>query len=248
MENNPFSLKGKKILVTGASSGIGRATSVQCANMGANIIVTGRNNERLQETMNMLAIGEHHCVEADITTDSGIFHLTDNVEALDGIVHCAGINTKFLFKFIDMEKINTMYAINCFSPMLMLQSFIKKKKINKGASIVLLSSISSNYATVSNALYASTKGAVNSLIRVLALELSAAKIRVNGIMPGMVKTEMMKSYGMTDDELDNLSKSYPLGKFGEPVDIANCAVYLLSEASCWVTGTNIVIDGGITLR
>ena len=131
---------------------------------------------------------------------------------------------------------------------MLLKEIFKKKKITSGASIVFISSISSFYATISNALYASSKGAINSLIRVLALEYASKKIRVNGIMPGMVRTDMINAYGLSEEQMGDVVKSYQLGRLGEPVDVANGVIYLLSDASCWVTGTNIVIDGGITLR
>lgn len=248
MRKNPFSLEGKNILITGASSGIGRATAIQCSDLGANIIATGRDHERLTATISKLNGGTHLSLVADLTTEAGLSSLVDQSLSIDGFVHCAGVNDKCLFKYIDKEKIDHIFDINCFLPMLLLNKLLRKKKINKGASIVLLSSISSNYATISNALYASSKGAINSLVRVLALELSSHKIRVNGVMPGMVNTSMINAYGLSQEELNNVSKSYPLGRLGNPEDIAYGIIYLLSDASCWVTGTSLVIDGGVTLR
>lgn len=246
-----FSLCNKTILVTGASSGIGRSVALRCAEFGANLVVSGRNEERLTDVYKQLDrnLGQTHTyIVADITHDEDICTLTSSVDGLDGIVHCAGINDKSLLKFIDRDKIEAMFDINCFAPILLMKEFVKHKKLNKNASIVFISSISATYATISNTLYASSKGAVNSLIRVLALELASKHIRVNGIMPGMVQTDMMKAYGLTDEELREVEKGYPLGRLGEPSDIANAVIYYLSNASSWVTGTNLTIDGGITLR
>ncbi|KAB4820628.1 SDR family oxidoreductase, partial [Bacteroides thetaiotaomicron] len=174
--------------------------------------------------------------------------LIEQSDTFDGIVLCAGINDKSLLKFVNQKKIDDIYKVNVFSPILLIKELLRRKKLNKGASIVMLSSISSIYATISNALYASSKGAINSLVKVLALECSSQRIRVNGVMPGMVETNMIKAYNVSSDEMDSVIRTYPLGRLGTPNDIANGVVYLLSDASNWVTGINLVIDGGVTLR
>ena len=137
--------------------------------------------------------------------------------------------------------------VNFYAPALIMQSLIRQKKLNKYASVVMISSIAATYATISNAVYASSKGALNSFIRVLALELAGQKIRVNGIQPGMVNTGILESYELQEN-LKEFEKEYPLGRFGKPEDIAFAAIYLLSDASEWVTGTSLTVDGGITLR
>lgn len=245
---NPFTLQGKTILVTGASSGIGRATAIHCSKMGATIIATGRNKERLKAVLTEMDGEGHQIICADITNESEIELLVNSIVAVDGVVFCAGINDKCLFRQINQDKINKIYQINVMAPIFLLKEILKKKKVASGASIVFISSISSFYATVSNALYASSKGAINSLIRVLALEYASKKIRVNGIMPGMVCTDMINAYDLSEEQMCNMIKSYPLGRLGKPVDVANGVIYLLSDSSCWVTGTNLVIDGGVTLR
>lgn len=251
MTNNPFSLDGKTILVTGASSGIGRQIAITCSQMGANIIATGRNEERLNNTLVNLSNNEnqdHKYVVADVCTDDGISMLVNNIAKLDGVVFCAGRNDKFLLKYIKRKNIEEMFNTNVFSEILICKELQKQKKLNNAASIVFISSISSTYATISNALYASTKGAINSLIRVLALELASKKIRVNGIMPGMVKTNMLDAYQLSEEEMQSVINEYPLKRLGETEDIAKAAVYLLSDASSWTTGLNMTVDGGITLR
>ena len=248
MEYNPYSLAGKTILVTGASSGIGKATAVLCAQMGATVILTARDRERLQKVKDMLPGEKHSCIVCDFSHYDDVESLAEALPILDGVVNSAGINDKYLLKMIDADKIDRVFKTNCFSPMMLLKFLVKKKKIVKGGSIVFLSSISSTYATISNTLYAASKGAINSMTRVMALELSSQKIRVNSIQPGMVNTEMIKAYGLSAEELNANAKTYPLGRFGEPEDIANSAIFLLSDASSWITGISLVVDGGITLR
>ena len=246
---NPFSLDGKRILVTGASSGIGREVAIRCSQLGANVIATGRNEERLKKTYSLLQpTGNHKIITTNLDDETGIDILVQNIESVEGVVFCAGINDKYILKAIDKSKAERIFNINVFSPILTTKELLKKKKISKGASLVLLSSISSTYATISNTLYAASKGAINSITRVWALELSSKKIRVNSILPGMVKTGMIDSYGLSEEGLNETIKSYPLGRLGETEDIANAVIYFLSDASSWVTGSSLVIDGGLSLR
>lgn len=244
---NPFALVGKTILVTGASSGIGRACAIECSKMGAGLVIVGRDQVRLDETLCQLEGEGHKFVNADISTEDGLVSVYEAIDHLDGLVLNAGVNPKSLVKFINSGLLDDVFSVNVFSPMLMVQSLIKKRKLNKSSSIVFMSSIASSYASVSNSVYSASKGAVNSFMRVLALELAPQRVRVNSIQPGMVKTKMMEAYPI-QEELDAWEKSYPLGRFGEPEDIAYACVYLLSDASAWVTGTTLTVDGGVTLR
>lgn len=246
-----FDLFDKTILVTGASSGIGRAIALFLSKSGASVVISGRNKERLNETFFCLERKEgqnHHQLIADLNEDAQIEQLAAECASLDGVVCCSGINDKAPIKHVTREKIEKMYGTNVYGPMLLIKELLKKKRVKNAASIVFISSISSIYATISNAMYGSSKGAINSLVRVLALELAPKKIRVNAIMPGMVRTNMIEAYGLSDEELAAVERGYPLGRIGEPQDIANAVVYFLSDASSWVTGANLVIDGGITLR
>lgn len=244
-------LKGKSILVTGASSGIGREIAISISRQGATVIITGRNEDRLNDTFNNLHHDnnqQHLQVIADLDMDDQIENLAAESLSVDGLVSCSGINDKAPIKHVTREKIDKMYNANVYGPMLLVKELLKKKKINNAASIVFISSISSIYATVSNALYASSKGAINSLVRVLALELAPKKIRVNSIMPGMVRTGMINAYGLSEEEMNAVIKGYPLGRIGKPEDIANAVTFFLSDESSWITGANLVVDGGITLR
>ncbi len=245
--DNPFSLENKYILVTGSSSGIGRSCAVECSKMGAKLIITGRDEKRLKETLNALSGMGHKSMVADLRDDSDLDELVDKIEKLDGIVLNAGINPKKLVRFIKRTDVDDVFSINFVSPILLTQKLLRKKKINKGASIVFMSSISTSYASISNSLYSASKGALNSFLRVLALEVSAQKIRVNAVQPGMVRTKMMESYAIKT-ELDAWEKTYPLGRFGEPEDIAYACIYLLSDVSQWMTGSILTVDGGVTLR
>ena len=225
MSKDVFQLAGKTILVTGASSGIGRSIAGECAKRGAVLILLGRNQERLNSVRDSLAGEGHVAYSCDIRKESDMS----------------------LVKSLNREKIDKMFETNLFGPMLLIKEILRSKKITPGASIVFISSISAQYATISNALYASSKGAVDSFIRVLALEVAHRNIRVNGIRPGVVETPLLDSYALKE-ELEEFKKSYPLGRIGRPEDIAYGAIYLLSDASSWVTGTIFNIDGGITLR
>lgn len=247
MTHNPFSLSGKTIFVTGASSGIGRSIAVECSQMGARLIISGRNEIKLKETVSLMKNDDHEIICGDIAEDKFVHHLAEKLPLLDGVVHNAGINHKVPVKFISYEKLNTVFETNFFAPVIITQSLLKKRKIKQGGSVLFISSIASEYAAISNAIYSSSKGALNSFLKVLALELAPRMIRVNGIQPGIVRTEMLQANPLQNDLLEH-EKEYPLGGFGEPKDIACGAIYLLSDASKWVTGSLFKIDGGITLR
>lgn len=244
---NPFSLTGKKILITGASSGIGRSIAIECSKMGAHLVITGRNINNLQKTISVLNEGAHEAISCDISQSEDISELVKQLPNLDGIVHNAGINQKMPVKFITDEKINAVFNTNFYAPVIITQKLLKQRKINKGGAMVFISSIASEYAAVSNAIYSSSKGALNSFLRVLALELAPRKIRANGIQPGIIRTKILESYQLQED-LAKHEEQYPLSGFGEPEDIAYAAVYLLSDASKWITGSILKIDGGVTLR
>ena len=233
--------------MTGASSGIGKCIAEECARRGAAMMLVGRNTERLNSVRDSLAGEGHVAYSCDIREESGIVDLVSSLPELDGLVNSAGINDKSLVKSLSREKIDKMFETNLFGPMLLIKEILKSKKISQGASVVFISSIAAQYAAISNALYASSKGAVDSFIRVLALEVAHRKIRVNGIRPGVVDTPLLDAYTLKE-ELEEFKKSYPLGRIGRPEDIAYGAVYLLSDASSWVTGAVFNIDGGITLR
>ena len=242
---NPFTLEGKSILVTGASSGIGRATAIVCSKMGASLLITGRNEQRLTETFNELKGENHHSIIADLSTSEGRRQLLDHVEKIDGVVHCAGISGHKVFQFLKDTEIEEMFDINFNTPLLLSRDLVKKKKINKGGSIVFITSTSGIISSyMGGCLYSSTKGALNGLIKGMALELAGKNIRVNSVMPSMVTTPIMNGGQLTDEQFEEDKKRYPLKRYGYPEEVAYAIVYLLSDASSWTTGTNLLMDGG----
>lgn len=247
---NPYSLEGKNVLVTGASSGIGRATAIECSRLGASVTITARHEERLRETLSMMGNEDRHCVVvADLSTNDGICKLVSQLEgSYDGIVLCAGYTMLKPFKYIKEEDVDGIMAVNYKAPIILTQQLIKKKSINKKASIVFISSVSGVYVSApASALYSGSKGAINGVAKAMALDLSPRGIRVNCVNPGVVDTNIFNKGDITQEQLEEDVKHYPLGRYGKPEDIAYAVVYLLSDASAWVTGTNLKIDGGLTL-
>jgi NAD(P)-dependent dehydrogenase (short-subunit alcohol dehydrogenase family) len=244
---NPFTLEGKTILVTGASSGIGRATAIECSKMGAKIIITGRNAARLQDTYVQLHGNSHQQIATDLNDEEQIKLLVERMPEIHGIVHNAGATKILPFKFINRKDFDALMQTNFFAPVFITQQLHKQKKIQKRASIVFISSIATFSVDIGNAMYSATKGAINSFAKVLAVELSKQQIRVNYIQPGMVKTNILESGVISEEQLKETERKYPLGRFGNPEDVAYAAIYFLSDASSWATGTNLVIDGGFTL-
>lgn len=245
--NNPFSLEGKTILVTGASSGIGRAVAIECSKSGATVYLTARNQERLEETLTAMTNGKHKIIVADLTKYDDIEHLSASIDKLDGVVLNSGINDKSIVKKIDEDFISKMIDTNFSGPALLVQSLLKNKKVNKLASFVFMSSVSAYYPSVSNSMYAASKAALNQFAKVLALEVLTLKARVNCIQPAFVETEMLKKYTL-DNVIEDIRANYPLGRFAKPEEIAYAAIFYLSDASQLVTGTSLVVDGGYTLR
>ena len=247
MEYNPFTLKGKTILVTGASSGIGQATAVECAQMGAEVVITGRDTERLQATADLMGTLNAQ-IAADLTNQEDVEHLVAALPPLDGAVLCAGNSTTLPLQFGSREKFDEMFNVNFFAPVELLRLMYKKKVLQKGASVVLIASIGGTHSFMpGNGVYGASKAALNSLMKYAAREYASRKIRVNSICPGMVDTPLIHRGTITEEQLAEDAKRYPLGRYGKPDDIANGAVYLLSDASSWLTGHDLVIDGGFSI-
>lgn len=246
MAYNPFSLEGKTILVTGAAGGIGRASSLECARMGAKLILTDINEAGLKETLSLLE-GEGHCYHvANLTSQDCLDELVSNLPTLDGFVSNAGITKPTPVKFIKAEDMERILGINTLAPIYLTQRLCKKKKFNEGASIVFTVSIGGVFTTApGNAMYGASKGALQVFMKNVALEM-APRVRCNSVNPGMVNTNLAgRAYSEEDKAKDMLT--YPMRRYGEPRDVALAIVYLLSDASSWVTGHSLVIDGGKTL-
>ena len=241
--NNPFTLSGKTILVTGASAGIGRGIAVACAGMGAQVVLTARNAERLQETLSMLEGEGHSYIVADLTIETQRAALVNQLPMLDGVVQCAGVGSRVPCKMLSQEDLDHVMKPNTEAPMLLQALLLSEKKIQKQASVVFIASAAATMPTAGNAVYSASKAAMVAYAKCLALELAPRQIRVNCISPTMVWTDLAL-VGASTEQLTEAEKQYPLKRYGQPQDIAHLAVYMLSDASGWMTGSNIEITGG----
>jgi NAD(P)-dependent dehydrogenase (short-subunit alcohol dehydrogenase family) len=253
--NNPFSLEGKKIIITGASSGIGRVTAVECSKAGATLLLLARNHEQLEKTYHSLTPGNHVFISIDLTrydeTESVISDFSGSNGTIDGFVHSAGAEMTIPLKLIKPEHYEKLFSINVVAGFNLAKTVIKKKLIDpgKGASFVFISSIRALYGQEGAIAYSASKGALSAGMRGMALELAPRKIRVNAILPSIVRTEMTDSLFATvpDEVRQKMSDAHPLG-FGEAEDVAYAAIYLLSDAGKWMTGNNLILDGGYSVR
>ena len=244
MSENPFSLEGKTVLVTGASSGIGKEIAISCAKMGAKVVLNGRNETRLKETASQM--GEGHIILAkDLTAFDTIPEMVRELPQLNGIVHCAGINELIPAKQVMEADVDRIMAINFKAPVLLQAEILRQKKLLRKASVVFIASIGSEAPIIGNSVYSASKGAIVSYSKSLMLELAPRQIRVNCISPGMIWTNLIEGDSVTMEQLKEDEKKYPLQRYGQPSDVAGLAVYLLSDASEWMTGSNVRISGGI---
>lgn len=241
---NPFSLEGKTILVTGASSGIGRGIAVACSKMGATVILNGRNQLKLGATLALLDEGNNKMVVADLTNSESVSRMMKELPALDGVVHCAGVGQRVPCKLLTENAVNLVMDANFKAPVLLQAELLRHKKIKKEASIVFIASIASWSASFGNSVYSASKGAIISYANCLSIELAPRKIRVNCISPAMVWTDLVLQEGVDEEQLKEDESKYPLKRYGQPEDIANLAIYMLSDASAWMTGSNVKISGG----
>lgn len=241
---NPFSLEGKVILVTGASSGIGRGIAVTCSMMGATVIINGRNIAKLQETQVLINADSTIIMPGDLTDATTLTSLVNELPKLDGVVHCAGIGQRIPCKDLRSDDVNQVMDVNFKAPVMLQAELLRQKKINKGASIVFVASIATWSPSLGNSIYSASKGAILSYANCLALELAPRKIRVNCISPAMVWTDLILKDGIEEEQLKENEQKYPLKRYGTPEDIANLAIYMLSDASTWMTGSNVKLSGG----
>ena len=248
MRYNPFSLDGKTVLVTGSSSGIGQETAIQCSKLGAKVIITARNEERLKETLSQMDGEGHSMVIAELTRQEELENLVSTIDTLNGVVLCAGKGMTSPFPFSTRDKYDEIFNVNFFAPVELLRLLVKKKKLEKDSSVVFVSSIGGNGSySFGNGVYGASKAAINSTMKFCARELAAKKIRVNTVNPGMVNTKLIQGGAISEEQHKLDMEKYPLKRYGEPEDIAYGIIYLLSDASSWVTGHSLVIDGGVTI-
>lgn len=251
---NPFSLEGKTIMVTGASSGIGRQCAITCSRMGAKVALIGRNQERLIETRQQLENEGHVLICYDLTNLEGLKEMVAGLVAqmgvIDGLVNCAGISTTLPFNMMNPEKVEEYFKTNVFATMELTRQVLNVKNVNKlGASVIFFASVMGCVGEKAKSLYSLTKGALISGCRSLAIEYASKKVRLNVISPGVVETAINRNQPyLSDPDRRKVTEAlHPLG-IGTTEDIANACVYLLSDASRWVTGQNIIIDGGYTAQ
>lgn len=246
---NPYSLEGKTILVTGAASGIGRATAIQCAEMGAKVILVDLNEQGLKDTKAYISRQDIEYYALDLTNLDKLNDMVASLPKLDGVASNAGIVLSLLAKFSEPKDMERIFRINTFSHINLIQQLINQKKLNKGASIVFTSSMSGVYCGLAGgSLYGATKSAILGYSKALAIELAHRGIRVNTIHPGMIETPLTQGTALSKELLEEDAKNYPLGRYGKPEEVAYAIVYLLSDATVWMTGSQLLIDGGYSVK
>ncbi len=253
-EYNPFSLSGKTIVITGASSGIGRQCAIECSKVGAKVVLIGRNKARLNGTYESLCGNGHIVKVCDLTDFERLPQVVSDIiqecGPIDGVLNAAGISTTLPLKLMSAEKLDEFFKSNVYSAILLSREICKLKHSSKnGVSIVFYSSIMGSVGDSGKSLYSMTKGALVSAVRSLAVEFAKRNIRFNAISPGAILTPINANLPhMADPELrKQLEEKHLLG-LGQTEDVAYASIYLLSDASRWVTGTNMIVDGGYTVR
>ncbi len=249
MSSSPFSLENKRILVTGASSGIGRQVAISANEAGAHVIITGRDETRLKETASMIPNKNVSSIVCDLIDDEAVSQLFADIENIDGVVHCAGVVVPYPTGFLARKNVMETFNPNFIAPVILTAFLQRKKKINKGASLVFLSSISVEFPYEGGAMYSASKAAIEAYSKTLALELVKQKIRSNCIAPALIKTPMYENAekNMINSTMsDVVTQKYLLG-VGVPTDVSHLATFLLSDAARWITGKKFTIDGGVLL-
>jgi len=245
---NPFSLKDKQVLVTGAASGIGRATAMLSAGLGAHVTITDLNEEQLKATFEGMEGEDHQMVVANLTLGEDLQKLIDALPKLDGVVCNAGIIKTILAQFAEKSDIERILNVNTIAPIYLTKLILENKKLKKEASIVYTSSMGGVYnGAIGNGLYGASKAALNGFVKSLALEVAPRGVRVNTVNPGITETNIYNNSSITPEQLEQEKAHYPLKRFGKPEEIANAIVFLLSDASKWMTGSSLLIDGGCSL-
>lgn len=244
---NPYSLKGKTILITGASSGIGRSTAIECAKLGAHCVINGRNAERLQQTYDELVGEGHQKVIADLAAQEGIDTLISAIPTVDGLVNNAGVGFNKPISFVSQDDLERVFQTNTFAPILLTKTILRKKKMNKQGSIVFTSSVSAFGSNYGRSVYGASKSAIMAYMHYCARELAEKQIRVNAVHPAMTETPLIYSGTLTDEDRQKDMAQYPLKRYAKPEEIAYAIIYLLSDAASWTTGTSLIVDGGLSL-
>jgi NAD(P)-dependent dehydrogenase (short-subunit alcohol dehydrogenase family) len=248
---NPMDLTGRSLLVTGASSGIGRSTAILLSRLGAKLILVARDGQRLEETRTQLQGEEHRCVQFDLTGVDDIPQLLKKICAetgpLTGVVHSAGLQLTKGVRFLNRNDVDALMTINVTAALGLARGFRQKGVFGVGGSLVFLTSTAGLVGVSGMAAYSATKGALIALTRSLAMELAPEGIRVNCVAPGLVHTEMVEQWQqpLTQEQVDEIERMHPMG-IGKPNDVANAIAFLLADTGRWITGTTLVVDGGLT--
>ena len=252
--NDIFSLKGKTFVITGASSGIGRQCAIAASQFGANVVLVGKDYSKLEYTFKKLSKGDHLMFSQDLTEYAKLEELIimtiEKIGKISGFVHSAGIEMTLPLRNLKPHHFEEAMSINAISAFELGRIISKKKYVSeKGASFIFIASIMGKLGQVGKVGYCSSKGAMISGAMAMALELASKKIRVNCILPGLVETEMSKKLFevLSEDSISSIKDMHPLG-FGYPEDIANTVLFMLSDASRWITGTSLIIDGGYSAK
>jgi NAD(P)-dependent dehydrogenase (short-subunit alcohol dehydrogenase family) len=251
---NPLQLEGKTILVTGASSGIGRATAVLLSQLGARVALVARNEERLRETLSSMQSGEHWIQSSDLADLNQIpdwfSGLIEKTGPLDGFVHSAGMASLVPLRTMTTQHLDTVMRVNFYAAVSLCKELCKKQRHRPGSSIVLVASVAGLLGATARTAYSASKGALIAFSRSAAIELAKQKIRVNCVAPALVQTEMYDESlrGLTQDQLTALVDStHPLG-VGTPLDVAHAISFLLADTGRWITGSVLAVDGGFAAQ
>lgn len=247
MTHDPFTLAGKRILITGASSGIGKATAIACSKRGATLVISGRDVARLEETFDSLNGGGHVAVVADLTDATQRAELADRSESIDGFFFSAGIAASAPFRMVSEKHIRSLMAIDFDAPILLTQRLLQRKQVRRGGSIVYNTAGSARNSPMGASIYSAAKAALYAAARSMALEAARDSIRVNCLQLGYVQTELLSQVGGAGVDLAARGDLTPLG-LGSPEDAANAAIFLLSDASSWISRTALTVDGGVSIR
>ncbi len=253
MNYNPFAIEGKTILVTGATSGIGRATAIECARMGAKIIAVGRNQERLDTLFNELKneclTNEGHLfLPCDLTDEGQVKALIEQCPVVEGVACCAGVANMNPFMFVTADEVERVFKVNCFAPVMLVNKLLKAKKLSKGGSVVFVSSVDGpKIVHAGNSVYSGSKSALVGMARNMAIDLASKKMRVNCVLPGTTDTPMIHIGSATNEDLEKIATEFPMKRFARPEEIANAITFLLSDAASYITGTELTVDGGFSI-